>query len=53
MPGVPLQEQRTLAMERPEPRPRACATAQELYLRFQELRLEAEALRDAMAAKRP
>ena len=64
-PGVPREGQPTPAMEKPGPaglegrkrRPRwgpsGHATAQELYLRFQELRLEAEALRDALAAKGP
>ena len=55
--GVPLEGQLTPARERrslrPPRGPNACATAQELYLTLQEIRLEAEALRDALAAKRP
>ena len=64
--GLPPEGQFTPAIERPaltgvegrelrrSPQgPRACATAQELYLAFQQIRLEAEALRDALAAKRP
>ena len=66
LPGLPPEGQFTPAIERPaltgvegrklrrSPQgPRACATAQELYLAFQQLRLEAEALRDALAAERP
>lgn len=60
-PGVPLEGPCTPALEGAEPAgvegrkrgPPGYATAQELYLRFQEIRLESEALRDALAAKRP
>lgn len=65
LPGLPLEGPFRPPSERPEPAggngrtlrpprgPHPCATAQELYLRFQEIRLEAEALRDALAPKRP